>query len=61
MCRIYVYVSIRMLYDSLVGQCEYTTRVPFGAMLLMQVGVILLVVLINKFVLVLFHSSLGMW
>ena len=52
-----------MFYESLVGQCEYTTQ-PKGSFCCHAVdtkGAILLVILLNKFVLVLFHSHLGMW
>ena len=52
-----------MLYDSLVGECEYTTQ-PKGSFLCHVIdtkGAILLVVLLNKFVLALFHSYLCMW
>ena len=50
-----------MLYESLVGQCEYTTQ-PKGSFWCHDIdtkGAILLVFL-NKFVLVLFHSYLRM-
>ena len=56
-------LCIHMLYESLVGQCEYTTQ-PKGSFwchVIDTKGVILLVILINKFVLVLFHSHLCMW
>ena len=52
-----------MLYESLVGQCEYTTQ-PKGSIwchVIDTKGAILLVILLNKFVLVLFHSHLGIW
>ena len=55
----YVY----MLYESLVGQSEYTTQ-PKGSFWCHVIdikGAILLVILLNKFVLVLFHSHLGLW
>ena len=51
-----------MLYESLVGQCEYTTQ-PKGSFWYHFIdtnGTILLVMLLNKLVLVLFHSHLGM-
>ena len=51
-----------MLYESLVGQCEYTTQ-PKGSFwyhVIDTKGAILLVILLNKFALVLFHSHLGM-
>ena len=50
------------LYESLVGQCEYTTQ-PNGSFWSHAIdtkGAILLVILLNKFVLVLFHSHLDM-
>ena len=52
-----------MLYESLVGQCEYTTQLKgsFWCHVIDTKGAILLVILLNKFVLVLFHSHLGMW
>ena len=49
--------------ESLVGQCEYTTR-PKGSFwchVIDTKGAILLVILLNIFVLVLFYSHLGMW
>ena len=52
-----------MLYESLIGQCVYTTQ-PKGSFwchVIDTKGAILLVILLNKFVLVLFHSHLGMW
>ena len=52
-----------MLYELLVGQCEYATQ-PKGSFwchVIDTKGAILLVILLNKFVLVLFHSHLGMW
>ena len=52
-----------LLYESLVGQCEYTTQ-PKGSFwchVIDTKGAILLVMLLNKFVLVLFYSYLGMW
>ena len=52
-----------MLYESLVGQCEDATQ-PKGSFwyhVINTKGAILLVTLINKFVLVLFHSHLGVW
>ena len=56
-------LCIHMLYESLVGQCEYATQ-PKGSFwchVIDAKGAILLVILLNKFVLVLFHSNLGMW
>ena len=55
-------LCIHMLYESLVGQCEYTTQ-PKGSFwchVIDTKNAILLVMLLNKFVLVLFHSHLGM-
>ena len=54
----YVYVV-----ESLVGKCEYTTQ-PEGSFwdhVIDTKGAILSVILLNKFVLALFHSHLGMW
>ena len=51
------------IVESLAGQCEYTTQ-PKGSFwchVIDTKGAILLVILLNKFVLVLFHSNLGMW
>ena len=56
-------LCIHMLYESLVGQCEYTTQ-PKGSFWFHVIDTndaILLVILLNKFVLVLFHCNLGMW
>ena len=56
-------LCIHMLYESLVGQCEYTTQ-PKGSFwchVIDTKGAVLLVILLNKFVLVLFHSHLCMW
>ena len=56
-------LCIHMLYESLVGQCEFTTQ-PKGSSwchVINTKGTILLLILLNKFVLVLFHSLLGMW
>ena len=52
-----------MLHESLVGQCEYTTqrKGSFWCRVIDTKGAMLLVILLNKFVLVLFHSHLGMW
>ena len=52
-----------MLHESLVGQCEYTTQPKdsFWYHVIDTKGAILLVVLLSKFVLVLFHSHLGVW
>ena len=53
-----------MFYESLVGQCEDTTQ-PNGSFwchaILQRVRAILLLILLNKFVLVLFYSYLDMW
>ena len=54
---------ICMLYESLVGQCEYTPQ-PKGSFwchVIDTKGAILLVILLNKFALVLFHCQLGVW
>ena len=55
-------LCIRLLYQSLVGQCEYKTQPKdcFWFHVIDTKGTILLVILLNKFVLVLFHSHLGM-
>ena len=52
-----------MLYESLVGQCEHTLQPKgsFWCQVIDTKGAILLVILLNKFVLVLLHSHLGMW
>ena len=52
-----------MLYESLVGQCNYTTQPKgfFWCHVIDTKGAILLVMLLYKFILVLFHSHLGMW
>ena len=55
-------LCIHMLFDSLVGQYEYVTQ-PKGSFWCHVVdtkGAMLLVILLNKFVLVLFHPHLGM-
>ena len=52
-----------MLYKSLVGQCKYTTQ-PKGSFwchVIDTKGAILLATILNKFVLVLFHSDLGIY
>ena len=52
-----------MLYESLVRQCECTAQ-PKGSSwchVIDAKGAILSVMLVNKFVLALFHSHLGMW
>ena len=51
-----------MLYESLVGHCEYTSQPKgfFWCHVIDTKGAILLVILLNKFALVLFHSHLGM-
>ena len=56
-------LCIYMLYESLVGQCEYTTQPKdsFWCHVIDTKGAILLVILLNKFLLVLFHSHLGVW
>ena len=53
---------MHLLYESLVGQCEYTTQ-PKGSFWCHVIdlkGAILLVILLNIFVLVLFYFHLGM-
>ena len=52
-----------MLYESLVGQSEYTTQPKgfFWCHVIDTKGAILLMLLSNKFVLVLFYFHLGMW
>ena len=54
---------MHMLYESLVGEFEYTaqSKGSFWCHVIDTKGTILLVILLNKFVLVLFHSHLGMW
>ena len=54
---------MHMLHESLVGQCEYKTQPnrSFWCHVIDTIGAIVLVLLLNKFVLVLFHSNLGMW
>ena len=49
--------------ESLVGKCEYTTppKGSFWCHVIDTKGAVLLVILINKFVLVLFYSRLGVW
>ena len=56
-------LCIHMLYESLVGQCNYTTQPKgfFWCHVIDTKGAILLVMLLYKFILVLFHSHLGMW
>ena len=54
---------MHVLYESLISQCEYTTQ-PNGSFRCHVIdikGAVLLLILLNKFVLVLFHSHLGMW
>ena len=54
---------IHMLCESLVGQCEYTTQ-PNGSLWCHVIdikGALLLVILLNKFVLVLFQYNLGIY
>ena len=56
-------LSKHMLYESLAGQCVCITQ-PKGSFwchVIDTKGEILLVLLLNKFALVLFHSCLGMW
>ena len=50
-----------MLYESLVGRCQYTTqpKCSFWYHVIDTMVAILLVILLNKFVLVLLHSHLG--
>ena len=55
-------LCIHMLSESLVGQCEYTKQ-PKGSFWCHVIDIedaTLLVILLNKFVLVLFHSYLVM-
>ena len=56
-------LRIHMLYELLVRQCGYTTQLKgsFWCHVIDTKGAILLVMLLNKFVLVLFHSHLGIW
>ena len=56
-------LCIHMLHESIVGQCEYTTQAKgfFWCHVIDTKGAMLLVILLNKFVLVLFHSHIGMW
>ena len=56
-------LCIHMLHESIVGQCEYTTQPKgfFWCHVIDTKGAILLVILLNKFVLVLFHFHVGMW
>ena len=56
-------LCIHMLYESFVGQCEYATQPndSFYCHIIDTKGAVSLVILLNKFVLVLFHSHLGMW
>ena len=51
------------IVESLVGQFKYTTQPKgfFWCHIVDTKGAVLLVILFNKFVLVLFHSHLGMW
>ena len=52
-----------MLYESLVRQYDYKTQ-PKGSFwchVTDTKGAILLVIILNKFLLVLFDSHLGMW
>ena len=52
-----------MIYESLVEQYEYTTQPKdsFWCHVIHTKGAISLVIVFNKFVLVLFHSHVGMW
>ena len=52
-----------MLYESLVGHCEYTSQRKgfFWCHVIDTKGAILLVILLNKFALVLLHTHLDMW
>ena len=54
---------INMLYESLVGHCEYTSQPKgfFWCHVIDTKGAILLVILLNKFALVLLHTHLDMW
>ena len=55
-------LCIYVLYESLAGQFEFTLQ-PKGSFwchFINTKGEILLMILLNKFVLVLFHSHLGM-
>ena len=51
-----------MVYESLVGQCEYTTQLKgsFWYHVIDTKGAILLEILLHKFATVLFNSHLGM-
>ena len=52
-----------MLYESLVGQCEYTTQLKgsFWCHVIDTKVAVLLVTLLIKLALILFHSHLGTW
>ena len=54
---------IHFLYEPLVGQCEYTTqsKCSFWCHVIDTEGTVLLLIFINKFVLVLYLNSLGIW
>ena len=54
---------MHLLHESLVGQCEYTTKPKgcFWCLIIDTKGAALLVILLLKFVLVLLHSHFGMW
>ena len=54
-------LCIHMLYESLVGKCEYTAQPKgsFSCHVIDTKSAILLVMLLYKFLLVLFHSHLG--
>ena len=56
-------LCIHLLYDSLIGQCEYTTQ-PKGSFwchVIDTKGAVLLLIFVNKFVFCTFHSYLGVW
>ena len=52
-----------MLCESLVGQCEYTTQLKgsFWCHVIDTNVAVLLVKLLNKLALILFHSHLDIW
>ena len=56
-------LCMHILYESLFGQCEYTAQPKgsFWCYVIDKKGAILLVMLLKKFVLVLFHPHLGIW
>ena len=57
------HLCVHMLYESLVGQCEYKTQPKgfFWCHVIDTNGAILLAIFLNKFVLVLFNSHSGIW